>query len=137
PAYRVNHAEGLKITTTKDGASILLTGGDIPAFITEPWMPPLDEIQPAAIFYYIDRSKDTKTFWSDEGRRLETQATDFFGQDETPIHEAIEEMKIPQDADLDAKIKAAYTWILDNIKNLSLRTREELDADARGDKKTN
>jgi hypothetical protein len=135
-SFRLTHAEGLKVEAKRESGSVLVSGSDIPPFVSEPYMPPADEIQPAVTFYYIDPERDVKHFWSEEGQRLETRAKDFSALDAKLIQETIDGMKIPPGVDLEKKLRIAYDWILDNIRNLSLRSREEIDADAAADKKT-
>lgn len=104
--------------------AFVIEGTDIPAFEAEPASPPLEDIQPAAICYYSLTLPEKGNYWNALGK-IEESYIGGLMKDQRPLKDAIDRMRIPKDADLDAKLRAAYDWIGANIKNVDQRTAEE------------
>ena len=125
-AFRAHKTASAGISTTRDADSVLVTGRNVPAIVSEPWSPAEDEIRGSLTIYYRPQLKDQKEYWEDRVGRFSRQA-DWFAK-EKPVREAMMSMNIPATGDLQTRLKTAYDWIGTNLTNTTLRTREEIEA---------
>jgi len=132
-SFRLSHAEGLGVSTVHDQRSLLVTGKDLPAILEEPWMPPIDEVGASASLYYRASADKPEEFWKLESKRLLQRANSFAKKQ--PIQDAVAAMQLPPQADLSARLKAAYDWLSKNIRNRSMLTTEEAEAETEDDRK--
>lgn len=58
-----------ELTHTKDGFNILEMF-DMPAFVTEPYMPPKDDVQKWMTFYQSDKKQPAEVFWKKFGKAV-------------------------------------------------------------------
>ena len=121
-SFRLSHAEGLPITTTRDMRSVLVTATQIPAVLNEPHMPPEQESHAAVTFYYRSSGSKPEDFWNLESKRLLRRANSF--AKEKPIAQLVASMNLPA-GDLRARVKAAYDDATANFRNTTLQMREE------------
>jgi len=131
--YHVAHATGLGVNTVRDQRSVLVTGKDLPAILEEPWMPPADEVGASATLYYRATADKPEEFWKLESKRLLRRA-DAFAKKQS-IEQALTSMKISEQTELPARLKAAYDWLSKNVRNRSLLMNEEAEAEDEDDKK--
>ncbi len=127
-SFRLTHNEGLRITTTRDRRSLLLTGKEVPAVLDEPYMPPEKESHASAVFYYRTSGEEPDEFWKLTAKRLSRDVEAFIK--EKPIAQALAGMNLPADANLKTRLRAAYDWASTHIKNTTQRTSEQAEADA-------
>lgn len=135
-AFRIINAEHLPVKVGRDSRSVLVTGDNLPAFRDEPWMPPRPVVEPAVIFYYPARNKDLSDFWNEEARRSEERAQYFLRRDQDRIRKTLDTMSFPAGAGLEVKLVTAYDWLLSNVKNLSRKSPEEIEQEAKAGKST-
>src|SRR5262245_30000293 len=70
-AYRIAHAEGLRIEAARDQRSVLVTGSRLPAAVMdEPLMPPETESRASVLFYYRESGVKPEKFWSRQSKQL-------------------------------------------------------------------
>lgn len=110
----------------QDVGAVVVTGKDVPALIEEPFMPPVNEVRGAAIFYYRYGPDTTTEYWKDVASMYSKIAEDFAKN--SVYQDYLQRMNISPDGDLSAKLKAVHRWLSLNIKHASFRTLEETDA---------
>lgn len=109
---------------------------DIPAFITEEYMPPADELRMRVDFVYLQDSiidKDDATFWSRWGKRANDVAKRFMDQKRS-MQAAVAETLSAGDSP-EQKLRKLYARTL-QIRNLSLdrrRTAQEAERESAKD----
>jgi hypothetical protein len=127
-AIRRKHPDTLAVTVTRGDGSVLLAGTDLAPFVSEPYMPPADEVVGQVRFYYPDTLYKTADFWNEAAKDIEWSTT-----------ASIERIK-----DLDRLLAAAglpvasgsrlppreaipklHEWMRQNLKNTDLLTPAE------------
>jgi len=121
--YRMTHADGLDVEASREGQGVLLVARNLPAIVEEPLMPVVGATRAMATTYYMARNTNTKDFWNVEAKEVDRLASSFTSA--KAARELIAQMNLPQGADLEARLKAAYDWIASNIKNRGNLTAEE------------
>ena len=122
-AYVTSHIEGKDVKVSRDGGSVLVTANNMTPVPDEPHMPPKDEVQAMAVFYYTT-SDEPDHYWDEQAKQTETVMKRFLGNGDA-VRNLIEAMKLDPSAPLPAKLQDAYGWIGKNIKNTNLQTAEE------------
>ena len=116
-AYRLAHANGLSLHAEWEEDAVLVKGTDLPAGVTEPFMPPDSEVRASIRLYYLSRTIDDKDFWNDLARGVDRTSAQFSKHD-VLLNEAIREMSLAPDADLMTRLRVAYGWIAKNIRKV-------------------
>jgi hypothetical protein len=119
--------EGKSVNLVRDHGSLLLTAHDLLPVLDEPHMPPKDEVQASATFYYTT-SENPEEYWDLRAKRVESELKAFVGNG-AAIKEALASMDLKPEAALPEKLQAVYAWIAQNVKNTYLRTAEEEEVD--------
>jgi hypothetical protein len=123
-SFRSTRTEGLSIDVQKSDRSYIITGRDLPPVPAEPWMPSDDAVRGMATFYYLDAKVDVRDYWNSEAKKEDREARSFASPDRA-VRETIATMKIPEGAELRAKLRAAYDWLAANVRSTVLVTPEE------------
>lgn len=127
PASTVRRESTLAVNVIRDGKSFFADAANLLPVAMEPDMPADYEVHSAVTFYYVFiPSKDADDFWKAVGLRIENTAR-IFNSYLPPLDDAIGKMKLPPDAGLATKLQSAYDWMAANVKDVSLRTAEELE----------
>jgi hypothetical protein len=86
---------------------IRLEANNVPAFQTEDYMPPENELKYRVAFVYSDNSeKDPEKYWKSEGKRLHHQVESFVGKSKA-IDQAVSETVAPGDSP-EVKLQKIY-----------------------------
>jgi len=134
-SYRMTQVGDLDINAAREGRQgILVVAKNLPAVVTEPYMPAVGVTRAVATTYYTDPDANLKDFWNSEAKKLDRRAAAFTS--EKSAMTAIAAMGLPESADLPAKLRAAYDWIGSGIKDRVLMTSEEEDQEETADQKT-
>ena len=129
PAATLRRESTLNATVTKEspGGAFVVNGEQLPPVVEEPDMPPDNEVRSAANLYYVRViATDAANFWTTVGRAIE-KITGKFNKADQPLKTAIASMKIPPEADMQARLKSAYDWLTVNVKDVTRRTSEEIE----------
>ncbi len=118
------------------GASAHMTGPDhiirlevrnIPAFQTEEFMPPEDELKSRVDFVYSQElpTEDVNKFWTKTGKKLNSQLETFVGNRKSMLHE-VEEITTPNDSP-EMKLQKIYARVqqMRNTSYEAQRTEQE------------
>ena len=118
------------------GASAPMTGPDhiirlevrnIPAFQTEEFMPPEDELKSRVDFVYSQElpTEDVNKFWTKTGKKLNSQLETFVGNRKSMVHE-VEEITTPNDSP-EMKLQKIYARVqqMRNTSYEAQRTEQE------------
>ena len=87
----------------------MIDGRDIPPIEDEPLMPPLHEVQAAAIFYYFPIGSDFEEYWDDIAKSSDGVTRAFAKK--KAMKELLETIAPRAEQDLDAQLRAVYDWI--------------------------
>lgn len=96
---------------------------NIPAFLTEDYMPPPNELKARVDFTYTDEAfeKDPATFWKKKGKKLNSELESFIGKHQA-MEQAVKEIISPTDSE-DAKLQKIYARV-QQIRNTSYEVRK-------------
>jgi hypothetical protein len=110
---------------TEAASRYTLDATDVPPIPEEGWMPPVKNLAYKVVFYYI-RSTTVDDFWSEEIKYW-SKEVDRFAEPTRPIHEAVDGLIAPGDADLD-KARKLYKAVqpLDNTDFSRKKSEAEL-----------
>ena len=118
---------------TRGKETLTVEGWNLPAYRSEPYMPPRDLVRAWLLFYYVFGEAasrgDAEAFWKEVADESRERVAEFI-DDRKLIAKKIEEMGIPADASMEDRLRAAADWIAVNIRNRSDRTAEEREEDA-------
>jgi hypothetical protein len=100
---------------------IRMTASDIPAFQSEDFMPPENEMKYRVIFIYSEDGfeMDPSKFWKKYGKRLNDSMESFIGK-KKELQAAVSQIVSPSDAP-EVKLQKIYTYA-EGIRNLSFET---------------
>lgn len=127
--FLVSRAGGLNVTARRVTSHIVVTAGDLPPVPDEPWMPTVDLVRASAYLFYFPKAEDHKDFWNASAKRIEKDVT-AFNADAASLKAALAGMGIAEGAGLGEKLRTAHDWMAANLKNRSLLSREEEEAEA-------
>lgn len=101
-----------------DDHIVRLEVNDIPAFPTEDYMPPADELKARVDFTYMDETpeSDPVRFWKKRGKKLNDQLEGFVGKRKA-MEDAVAQIVSPSDS-ADAKLQKIYARI-QQLRNTS------------------
>ncbi len=125
-AYATSHAEGRAIGVQRDGRSILVTGHDLEPVPNEPLMPPLDAVRASATFYYTSEVS-AEVYWDLIAQSVDDNVKGFLGGS-SAVKNMLASAAIPPDASLSDKLKRAYDWLGNALRNTVLLSAEEEEA---------
>ncbi|HKQ62957.1 MAG TPA: DUF3857 domain-containing protein [Candidatus Polarisedimenticolaceae bacterium] len=131
-AWLLPRAEALGVTATRDRKSILVTAHNLPAVVAEPQMPADYQVRAATTFYYLQPTTDFEDFWKELAKQLDRYVR-VFNAKQAGMRGVIDGLKLPADADLEARLRAAYDWIATNLENTSVLSLEQLEEAAEDD----
>jgi hypothetical protein len=114
-AYRVYGAEGLDIEVSRDRQSVLVVGRNLPSVPEEPYMPPDHEVRASVVFYYLARDASVKGFWKQFSKRVDRQSR--MPRSDDVVDQVLAGIRETPDASLEARLRAAYDWIAENVDN--------------------
>jgi hypothetical protein len=119
PAEAPNHVIGLE-------------ANDIPAFQTEDYMPPADELKSRVDFIYSDEffEKDADVFWKKIGKKRNDQLESFIGKRKS-MEDAVAQIVSPGDSP-EVKLRKIYARV-QQIRNTSYE-QEKTDQEQKRDK---
>jgi Domain of Unknown Function with PDB structure (DUF3857) len=104
-------------TPTDEKGVIRLESQNIPAFSTEDYMPPVNELKSRVDFVYSnDSEKDVSKYWQNVGKRLD-QGVEAFISKRRAMEEAVAQTVQPND-DPELKLRKLYTRV-QQVRNLS------------------
>ncbi len=124
-SFRVRRTEGKDVRVTKGTGEILVVGRNLPPVAEEPFMPPDQDVRASAVFYYLSPNADDD-FWNMEAKRIERRVRFHIGNLDR-FRTSMGAMSLPAEADLKARVRAAYEWIAAHVQNTSLRSSEEME----------
>jgi hypothetical protein len=110
---------------------------DVPAFITEEYMPPEDELKMRVDFVYLKDStidKDAATFWTRWGRQANALAKRFMDQSRA-MQGALAQIAAPTDSP-EQKLRKIYARVM-QLRNLSFERRKTAEEAERESAKDN
>jgi hypothetical protein len=126
-AYVLARSEKLPIAAKHNFKSVLVTAHDLDPVPEEPHMPPLDEFRASATFYYTTGNDTPAEYWDLHAKRTESALKSFFGGSWN-MKEVVADFHFAPDASLDDKLRTAYAWLGDHVKNTMLLSAEEQEA---------
>jgi hypothetical protein len=102
---------------------VRLTTGDVPAFQTEDFMPPENELRFRVIFIYSDEDfePDEARYWKKFGKQQNDHVESFIGK-KKDLEAAVSQIVSPGDAP-DVKLQKIYAR-MEQLRNLSYETRK-------------
>ena len=122
-AYVTSHTEGKDVKVSRDGGSVLVTAANMTPVPDEPHMPPKDEVQAMAVFYYTS-SDEPDRYWDQQAKDTDGLMKRFLGNGDA-VRNVVEAMKLDPATPLSTRLQDAYGWIAKNIKNTNLQSAEE------------
>lgn len=114
-AFRVYRSEGLDVSVTRDGQSVLVVGNDLPAVPEEPYMPPEHQVRASVVLYYLKHGDSLKNYWKEHARRIRN-STDTRSPGDL-ARKALVAPEVASQPDLPGKLRAAYDWLAANVEN--------------------
>jgi hypothetical protein len=98
---------------------------DVPPMAEEEWMPPVQNFRYKVVFYFM-KATNVDEFWAGE-IKMWSKEVDRFADPTKPIHDAVNSLIVPGDADLD-KARKLYTAVqaLDNTDFSRSKSEAEL-----------
>ena len=128
-----NLPPGAKPTTGPDGA-IFMEVSDIPAFQTEDFMPPPNQLKARVDFIYQAGriENDVDLFWKDVGKKRDAQLEQFLSKHKA-VDEAVGQIVSPNDPP-EVKLRKIYARVL-LIRNTSLELRKTAQEEKRSNEK--
>jgi Domain of Unknown Function with PDB structure (DUF3857)/Transglutaminase-like superfamily len=111
-------------TTHDVGFWVDLNMNDIPAFVVEPFMPPLNMLKLRVYFYYQENTK-MEDYWKAEGKFWNKDVEEFVGKNRG-VDEALGKVVTPTDTP-EQKVRKIYTFVgsLENQDYIPERSRQE------------
>jgi hypothetical protein len=122
--------------TFQNGVYTMVTR-DVPAFISEEYMPPEDELKMRVDFVYLKDStidKDAATFWTRWGKQANTFAKRFMDKSRV-MQEALAQIVAPADSP-EQKLRKIYARVM-QLRNLSFERRKSAEEAERESAKDN
>lgn len=133
PNYLITHQEERGIELTSDKRSMTIKAENLPAVDREPYGPPFSESQAILYIYYNSTEiYQPKEFWDFVAKNTEELISDYM-KGGKEMKEFLARIPLPEEAPLEVKLKALYSWIGKNIENTGLRSSERREAQARID----
>ncbi|HEX5043640.1 MAG TPA: DUF3857 domain-containing protein [Candidatus Polarisedimenticolaceae bacterium] len=123
-AYHVR-APGLDVKLDRDEGAIRLLAHDLPALADEPFMPPDPQVRAGVTLYYPGASLES--YWEDRGKSVHRQVNAYFSQ-RARLDAAMSGLALDAGAPLEAKLRQAYAWVSDHVRDVELERAEEQDA---------
>lgn len=112
--FVTTRSRGLDVEAKRDFVHVRVVGRNLPPVREEPFMPPEDSVRAAAWFFYFDRDEKYKDFWNDKAKIVDSRASAFMNDDKA-VGKLLAEIAPPEGADLQARLRHVYAWIVDNI----------------------
>lgn len=123
-AYHV-WAPGLNVKVDRDNDAVRIVARDLPALVEEPFMPPDPQVRAAVTLYYPGAS--LVNYWEERGKSIHRRVNAYFSQ-RTRLDAAVAGWGLDPATPLEAKLRHAYAWVADHVRDLGLETAEEQDA---------
>jgi Domain of Unknown Function with PDB structure (DUF3857)/Transglutaminase-like superfamily len=125
-------------TPPKEGPDqvIRMEASNIPAFQTEDFMPPPDELKSRVNFTYTEdfESKDAAEFWRKHGKKLNGAVESFVGK-QKPMEQAVAQIVSPSDAPM-LKLQKIYSRV-QQLRNTSYEVEKTEKEQKRNKEKDN
>lgn len=117
--YYIGEQNGFELKVTPDRGSLLVEGAKIPARAKGDYLPPVEQIDGVVIFFYRQGTESTpELFWKNTARRM-TREMKRFTKATPEVESVVNNLDVPKDAPLEARLRAAHRWLGANIENIS------------------
>ncbi len=123
-AYHV-WAPGLDVKLDRDEGAIRLLAHNLPALVDEPFMPPDPQVRAGVTLYYPGASLEN--YWEERGKAVHRHVNAYFSQ-RARLDAAVAGLGLDAGTPLDAKLRKAYAWVTDHVRDVGLESAEEQDA---------
>jgi hypothetical protein len=114
-SYSVHRAEALDVRVQRDRSSVLVEASNLTPVPQEPYMPPDYEARASVSLYYLHRGDSYDDYWNDQAKRIDKMSRT--SSSDELIRQVLSAVEGDRGADLTAKLKNAYDWIVSNVEN--------------------
>lgn len=123
-AYVVTRSDDPRVKITTKRGSLLVAAHDMEPVPDEDYAPPKREVAIYFFPYYYDSSKVGAAYWNEASKRTEEQIKKFSGS-KRKMKKVIDRMGLSDTMDLQTKLRTAYDWMLENVLNTELMTKDQ------------
>ncbi|HHN73856.1 MAG TPA: hypothetical protein ENK10_01375, partial [Acidobacteria bacterium] len=122
--YLVTKSDDSRVEIKSKKGSILVSAHDMDPVPDEDYAPPVREVAIYFYPYYYDSSKTGAAYWNEASRKVEAQIKRFSGS-RRRMQKVLDKMGLSDEMDLTTKLRTAYDWMLANVLNSRLMTKDQ------------